>query len=181
MEFMEKMDTFNKQDNDKLRLNVGCGVTNLPGYVNLDMIHDTADIKEDFFIYGRTCGSIYDEVLMSHFIEHVPIQKVQECLGIVMGCLKPGGKISIVAPDFDYIADCWIRYRDDWRRLELNHFIFGGQSNQGDFHVSAWNNKILAKQLLDAGFENVWTVLGWDHNQRTVLGGGDKPKEDKNV
>jgi len=178
MEFMEKMDTFNKQDNDKLRLNVGCGITNLQGYVNLDMVQETADIKADFFDYSRQCGPIYDEVLMSHFIEHITIKRVKECLVLAKGCLKPGGKISIVVPDFDYIADCWVRYKDDWKRLELNHFVFGGQSNPGDFHVSAWNVKILAKELLDAGFTEVWTVLGWDHNQRTVLGGGVKPLEE---
>ena len=178
MEGIEIVDMFNKKDNELVRLNVGCGHQNLPGYINLDLVHDTADIKADFFDYGKTCGEIYDEVLVSHFLEHVAIARIQTCLATILMCLKPGGVINAVVPDFDYIADCWVRYKEDWKKIELNQFVFGGQTNAGDFHVSAWNNTILAKELIDAGFENVWTALSWDHNQRTVIGGGYKPKKE---
>jgi hypothetical protein len=102
-------------------------------------------------------------------------------LGGALHLLKPGGMISLIVPDFDYVAECWVKYKDYWKWLDLHDRVYGLQTHEGEFHRSAWNKEHLGLTLSSIGFIDVWTAYGWDHDGRTVMAGGTKPpKEDGN-
>lgn len=179
MEFFHSYDTFKKSEDGKKRLNIGCGDYPQKGYVNLDIHNSKADIKEDFFVFAENGHeNEFDEVLASHLLEHIARPRTLEFLEKCLRILKPGCSISIVVPDFDYIAECWTKYQETWKWIDLHNRVYGLQTHEGEYHRSAWNKNKLARALLSVGFVEVWTAYGWDHDQRTILAGAKKPLQE---
>ena len=84
-----------------IRLNFGCGQIKIEGYIGVDLYAAEADVKCDLFKYPLPWkeGEV-DEIIASHFVEHVPgairWAFFDECWRI----LKPGGLLKIVVPNF---------------------------------------------------------------------------------
>lgn len=81
------------------RLNVGCGVWLLRGYINLDAnpalpaeIHATVPPLP--FADGEL-----DEIYAGHFLEHLGPEQAEEFVTECYRCLKPRGRLAIVVPD----------------------------------------------------------------------------------
>lgn len=88
------------------KLNVGCGGTVLPGYVNLDNYpHGHVDILYDlnsgaemhFRSGGQTVPDNYfDRMLMSHVFEH--IRNILPCMQELWRVAKPGCRLAVITP-----------------------------------------------------------------------------------
>ena len=74
-----------------MKLNLGCGLKHIPGYVNLD--YDELDLN--VFPYPFSDGSI-DIILLNHVLEHLFDRHsvIKECHRI----LKHGGVLRVVLP-----------------------------------------------------------------------------------
>lgn len=90
-----------KKEKAPLRLNFGCGNHVVEGFKGVDLYAPEADIKCDLFKVPLPWkdGEV-DEIMASHFIEHIPAKVrwpfFDECYRI----LKPGGIMRIVVPNF---------------------------------------------------------------------------------
>ena len=63
----------------KIKLNLGCGEQILPGYINVDLYCDKADIKAD--VKKLPFDNDYaDEVYSSHVIEHFDFKESWDVL-----------------------------------------------------------------------------------------------------
>src|SRR5687767_6506388 len=130
------------------KLNLGSGSSPMEGYQNLDI---------------KTCHEIYplrnyadgavDEVRASHVLEHFPHGQVAEVVKEWARVLKPGGRLKIAVPDFDWIVRAYSNgHRDDGR---LEHYLFGGQADGDDYHKAFFNEGKLKALLESAGLVDV--------------------------
>jgi len=83
-----------------LKLNVGCGNDIKPGYVNIDLYNEKADLQCPAHAIPYEAGSA-DEIFSSHMIEHLTPQEFEMALKEWRRLLKPGGKLIIRCPNFE--------------------------------------------------------------------------------
>ncbi len=150
------------QERPKRRLHVGCGVELIPGFVNMDAdasipgldvtggVEDLSQFAEDEF----------DEIYLSHVLEHVPYARVPGVLAGLHRILRRGGTIRISVPDLDRICRLYVEHID-WFAPPHNPWLgilYGGQVNDFDFHKSGFNFRYLDGLLRAAGFASVTAV-----------------------
>lgn len=139
-----------------MKLNLGCGKNELPGY-------DNRDIKA-----GQPCyplpfpdGTV-EEVRASHVLEHLTFRQASEALRDWFRVLQPGGVIRVAVPD---VRKCLAA--DDGKHL---FYLMGGQQDEHDIHRSAYDVERLEALLEHTGFEGVteWHSTDNDTSSHTV-------------
>jgi len=88
----------------------------------------------------------FDEVRASHVLEHFARADVEKALREWVRVLKPGGSLKIAVPNFDWI----ILHRDD---PKWQGWLFGGQTDEDDFHRCAFTEPILRGVMRVAGLQ----------------------------
>jgi SAM-dependent methyltransferase len=88
--------------NGGLRINLGCGSKQRPGFLGVDLGEQTsAHVKMDVLAYlhslpGRSVAEVYSR----HMLEHLEPVQLRELLSQVNRVLMPGGTIVFVVPHF---------------------------------------------------------------------------------
>ena len=141
---------------DSSRLHLGCGVTRLPGFCNVDVYPTSAvDILDDISRLRKFRKSSVDLIYSSHVLEHFSTDEVPKILKRWFEVLKPGGEIRLSVPDIDRIVKI---YMANWEHFQKpGHgpwigLIYGGQENQFDFHKTGFNFNWLSHLLQQVGF-----------------------------
>ena len=88
-----------------------------------------------------------EEIRASHILEHFGHQQVPLVLKEWVRVLKPGGRIRIAVPNFDTIISIYVKGEP----VNLEGYVMGGQTDDGDCHRSLFNEPKLRQQLKDAG------------------------------
>lgn len=133
---------------ETLKINLGSGSSPLEGYRNLDIKDGYAVYPLDYYEDG-----LFAEVRASHVLEHFPHGEVESVVKEWARVLKPGGKLKIAVPDFDWIVKAYSNgHRGDAR---LEHYLFGGQVDGDDYHKSFFNEDKLKALLEGAGLVDV--------------------------
>jgi predicted SAM-dependent methyltransferase len=157
------------------RVNIGCGVYPIPGWINLDIISHPGvyfwDCRSGLPFSNDAIAAIYSE----HFFEHLDLYSeaypfLRECLR----CLQSRGVLRIVVPD----AGAYLRaYSGPWERLAdlrpLDRTATGWRDRwlgqiyqtkmqfmnaifrQGYEHKYAYDDETLIFVLREAGFASV--------------------------
>ena len=83
-----------------LRLNLGSGMTPIPGFVNVDALEDAPDVDVIADISERLPfdDGAAELVYASHLLEHFPTDRVPELLAEWRRVLAPGGVLLIASP-----------------------------------------------------------------------------------
>lgn len=115
----------NSVDTALLKLNLGCGEYILDGFVNIDLYSEYADIKADVSDLSQYPDNFVDEIFACHVIEHFDFHEGFKVLNEWKRILKPGGKITIEAPDFLGLCHRFIANNEEGR-INLYPHIFGG-------------------------------------------------------
>lgn len=102
----------------------------------------------------------FDEVYASHVLEHLAYQtELVSALAEMRRVLKPEGLLRISVPDLDVL--CRLITRPDLvleDRFQVMRMLFGGQTDQHDFHKVGLNWDFLANYLFHAGFNRARRV-----------------------
>lgn len=106
-----------------------------------------------------------DEIWSSHSLEHIAINKIPDHLREWYRVLKINGKAIIQVPNFDYVARYWFTGPD---RAWAEAMIYGLQTNEGEYHRSAFTAQTLKGDLEGVGFEVKNIRYLWNHNQETL-------------
>ena len=145
-----------------LRLNLGSGLTPIPGFVNVDALEDSpgvdvvADISERLPFDDGAAELVY----ASHLLEHFPTDEVPRLLGEWRRVLGPGGHLLVAVPDLEVIASMLVD-RKGWFTPPNGPWLgalYGGQKDGYDFHKTGFTAPWLAHLLREAGFGEIRRV-----------------------
>jgi len=162
-----------------LRLNLAAGHVPKPGWLNVDLLAPTADLRLDLRrplpFPNDSVASIYAE----HFFEHLEYPNVTESMGwdleglgpsealqFLRECrrvLAPGGMIDLVVPDTEGMIGVYVaRHAHDpelpwwgpkWCDTSMHrvNYLF----RQGREHKYAYDEETLSRVLESVGFRDV--------------------------
>ena len=133
----------------RLRLNLGCGTDIRPGYVNVDQrcMHGV-DVVADVSRLPYT-GNTVAEIMANDVIEHFPGAQTENILAEWVRVLKPGGILTIQAPDLRALAYSLIT--NQIPATEFARRIYGGQDYRGNFHYAGFDIPTMRRMLLKQG------------------------------
>lgn len=132
-------------DANRVKLNLGAGETKIPDYVSIDR-----KLGTEVFPLAYEDGSV-DEIRVSHVLEHF---SHREAFGVVkhwVEKLRPGGRLRVAVPDFEYIAREYLRGEPIPSQL----YMFGGQVDENDYHKSGFDSETLDEAMIAAGLERL--------------------------
>lgn len=143
-----------------LKLHLGCGMTHLSGYVNIDFpqakhpVMTTAADAEADILYDLIFpnGSV-DEIRLHHLFEH--FSRVVALAQLVKwhGWLKVGGTLTIETPDLmgssKQIASDGVPYT---QKMAIVRHLAGDQSASWGFHLDQWWSERFENTLSKLGF-----------------------------
>jgi hypothetical protein len=135
-----------------MRLIISAGERHIDGFTTHD-VQDLPgiDICCDFFdLPNYVDKGSCEEVHFTHALEHFPMAKTQEVLGLVNGLMKKGGKLYIEVPNFYWHA---LGILSNPSNRQMVEYAFGGQLNEWDFHYNGFTPEILHEDLDVAGFK----------------------------
>ena len=143
-------------------LHLGCGPIRIPGFCNIDASPASgADIVGGIERIRLATGSV-DVIYTSHVFEHIPRGKAERALREWHRVLRPGGRLLLAMPDLEALTRVYLenlaRYDDPacrWRCDQARDIIYGGQTNDYDFHFNGYGFTPLARLLAAVGFTDV--------------------------
>lgn len=150
-----------------VKLNLGCGEKLLPGYVNVDLQRPKSTLPaEAVFLESDIRKLPYeegtvDEILASHIIEHFYIWEVPDMLSEWFRILKPGGKLTVDAPDIFKCAINLLQLRTTGQpvtAINLGLWGFYGNPLPKDalgMHKWGWVPESVIQALVLTGFTEV--------------------------
>lgn len=120
---------------------------------HVDHVGDAADLS-------RFPDETFQELYASHVLEHFDyVRQLIPVLKEWQRILRNGGTIYVSVPDLETLAemilDDQLSFRD---RFYVMRMMFGGHSNEFDFHHVSFTKEFLRHYLHTAGFRNAQRV-----------------------
>ncbi len=167
-------------DKKQIKLNVGCGIYLVSGFINIDKVYKYEEItsKAGYFINALVePGAEYlqadvlklpfqdnhaDYVESIDMIEHLPFRQVLGAVKEMRRVLKNGHTLKVVTANFDEVAKEWtekvadkmIDFGDPKSPFyDLTEIIYGNQASEGEFHCVPINPAYAYALFRNAGFE----------------------------
>jgi glycosyltransferase involved in cell wall biosynthesis/predicted SAM-dependent methyltransferase len=147
---------------DGLKINLGCGPTIIPGWINLDREPRPGAHFWDGTLGIRSEPTSISLIYSEHFIEHLNLQDSFNLLSECVRVLCPGGIMRISTPDVLVLMrayegnalDYWLDV--GWRPVTLCDLINEGMRAWG--HQYVFDRERLSNLLLQVGFAMVGAV-----------------------
>jgi len=142
-----------------MKLHLGCGPRYIPGFIHVDLQaapHVAIVGPVERLAIGDSCASL---IYASHVLEHFGRYAFKAVLREWFRVLAPGGTLRLSVPDF---AACAAIYYESGLTDGLSGLVglvVGGQRNEYDHHKMIFDEALLRRELLDAGFHN---IRRWD-------------------
>lgn len=127
------------------RLHLGGGEVFLSGFEQVDRRHGREVYPLD------VPDNSVEEMVASHVLEHFGYQEVFDVLKHWVDKLKPGGRIRLAVPDFDWIARAYLAGEP----VNIMGYTMGSQSDENDYHRSIFDRHNLAELMYNAGLERI--------------------------
>lgn len=159
------------------RLNIGCGTNPLPGWINIDRVARAPGVVTDIDVTTLPFpdGSI-DEILAEHVFEHFSFAEEGLVWLEMARALRPGGRLIIEVPDFEWVCRTFLDAQDEWRDFYVvghpDHYagcgrsldqrwgilqtmFFGNQNGAGQFHRTGYTEGKLRAIATQLGFQSI--------------------------
>jgi len=145
------------QTSTEIRLNLGGGDVPVEGFTSIDR-------KKGGEVYPlpQFADGTVDEIRASHVLEHFPQSQVQLVLDEWTRVLKPGGRIRIAVPNFDWVSTqrhAQVTTDEDGKTAlpDPMHFAYlmGGQTDANDYHKSMFTPQLLKGLMEQTGLGDV--------------------------
>lgn len=178
MTILRQMRGLNKVVNTEIKINIGCGLSGIPGWVNVDNSPTIAlsripllarlvsvpawprdvrrlDVRKGLPFADASVQFIYSSHTFEHFTFDESVALSKECFRV----LKPRGAIRIVVPDLalivkEYLADTApLASHTFLARLSLSHSL-RDILHPGSNHSQMFDGRSLVHLLQNAGFAN---------------------------
>jgi GT2 family glycosyltransferase len=150
-----------KRYNNNIKLNLGAGGIEYPGYLSVDLYDRRAVIIQDITKLDLNENSV-SEMMAIHVLEHLSPYKVLETLKLWCKILKPGGKLVMEMPDVEQLCKRFVDASTGQRYGILNA-VYGSvnttdQGEPSDItspHLFGWWPQSIADHLWNAGFVDI--------------------------
>jgi predicted SAM-dependent methyltransferase len=158
-----------------MKLHLGCGNNIKEGYVNIDAYVDRPEV-EKFSIFNLPYDDeSIDEILAEHLIEHIKFGDEKRFWRESYRVLKPGGIMSVEAPDLEWLCKVFVENKDDFKNFydvgakdhyfgngrSIDHrwgilttHLFGNQNGDGQFHYNGYTEQKLIRIAKLVGFSS---------------------------
>ncbi|MCP5404861.1 MAG: methyltransferase domain-containing protein [Pseudomonadaceae bacterium] len=137
--------------NDYSKLNLGCGQrpnNKFPRpWLNVDREGAVADITWDIADLPQAWNATFDEVRVSHVLEHFFLAEVPNVLAGWLRVLKPNGVLRVIVPDLDIIL----------KNLQ------DGIDAKGRTALSTTETTPVLAQIYGIGYDQASTGTHWRH------------------
>ena len=134
-------------------VNLGCGLTNHPMFINIDGYpHPHVHYINRIDRLNMFDDSSVDLIYASHCLEHFKYGEIDRVLGEWCRALKSGGTLRLSVPDFDKLVNI---FNDTGDPDDIIGQLMGGQNNKYNFHYVTFNRKNLTNYLVRSGFVNI--------------------------
>lgn len=150
-----------KRYNKDIKLNLGAGGIEYPGYLSVDLNDHRAHIMMDITRLDFDDSTI-TEILASHVFEHLNPYHALDILKDWLRALKPGGKLIMEMPDIEQLCKRFVTANTGERYGILNAIYgsvnttgVGDPSNITSPHLFGWWPQSLWDHLTNAGFTNI--------------------------
>jgi len=170
-----------------MKLNIGAGNLPIEGYVNVDKYYyptssweltnhklakEWIDGKyEGEWKYGDALDlkfqhNYFDEINMSHILEHLSMEEGNRAIIQAYNVLKPEGFIDIAVPDLEKACELFstVKYKDVDNSMwfYVMGMIYGttGKDGEGQFHHCGYSRYHLKILMEDNKFKNIIEVHG---------------------
>jgi len=131
-----------------LRLNLGAGTVEIPGYTAIDRRLGT----EAYPLKDYEDDSV-DEIRASHVLEHFAMAEVFDVVTEWVRALKPDGVLKLAVPNFDWIAEQYHRHFCEPSLLFA--YLMGGQTDENDYHKCVFDEAFLRMLMKGAGLDRI--------------------------
>jgi SAM-dependent methyltransferase len=142
---------------ERKKLNIGCGMKKLPGWINVDF-------NERFhpdLVWDITKRSVFepdtvDEIYCDNVMEHIPdfISPMREFHRI----LKPGGRIRIIVPHFTSVFWDIPSHRRPFGYYTFHHFSKAYKPNRETEDIGAYFSRVRTRFVFTKKFQ-VWNHI----------------------
>ena len=142
-----------------MKLNIG-GKEKKEGWHVLNIQKkDGADFIGDISDLSQFKDDSIEEIYASHVFEHINQKNINKTLLGINRILKKNGKFYIAVPDMDILCKMFIdKTNTPQIKIHALKMIFGGQTDEYDFHYFGYNFDLLSNLLKKNGFKDVERV-----------------------
>lgn len=142
---------------ERRRLDIGSGKKPTHGHDTLDKnTESTPTYSFDLTMPDWPIQeAIYDEVLLIHVLEHLPMSKVDQVLKRIFRIMKPSGVLRIHVPNGPLVAKTYLAQPDQLLRLQMTIYGNEAETDPAFAHKVLYDFSMLRKVLMDAGFAGV--------------------------
>ena len=121
--------------------------------------NDSVDFVGDISDLSQFKDDSIEEIYASHVFEHIKYADAKKTLLDIHRILVEGGKFYISVPDMDILFKQFLDKKSDAKmKIHIIRMIFGGQTDEYDFHYFGWNFELLRGILKNTGFKSVEKV-----------------------
>lgn len=145
---------------NRRRLHLGCGRRHIPGFFHVDVLPAPhVDLVSRVERLPDFADGTVDLIYASHLLEHFSRSEYRAVLREWCRVLAPGGVLRLAVPDFAACAKLYYEQGLQDGLTGLVGLIVGGQRDQYDYHKMVFDEPLLTRELLAAGFTS---VRRWD-------------------
>ena len=137
-----------------LRLHLGCGTLLLPGYTNVDLYTEEAEVHADVRSLDFEPGTAI-EIVCHHVLEHLPVRDITPTLRHWYDLLAPGGTIEIGVPDLGLCMEAFLAAPNQELKDLYRSTIYGDQTEEGRFHQAGFTLGEWIRVVEDVGFHMI--------------------------
>lgn len=149
-----------------MKVNLGCGLAYLEGWLNVDASPEVrADVYAEAFDFVREHAAECDEIYMGHFLEHMMPGDARDLLALMAVRLRPGAVVSAVSPDVRAIVDAYRAGEIDNRLLNEAYLYSYVQPSH---HRWLYDEPALVELFRSAGLADIapidpltWPPVWW--------------------
>lgn len=105
-------------------INIACGDSYIKGWQNYDYLPSSEFVQRADLLGKLPVASNEAEfVYSSHFLEHIPVSKVDDFLAECYRIIKPSGYIRLVLPDLEELCRSYLEYREQGQHDKANFLV----------------------------------------------------------
>jgi len=162
------------QSGEPLRLHLGCGATQLDGYVNIDYPqehHNVMSTKSDFSVDLTKLffnNQVVDEIRLHHVFEHFNRVTALAMLIRWHSWLKNDGKLHIETPDIIGSSQTLLSAASFRTKMRVVRHLAGDQTADWGYHVDHWFPDRFDHTLKSLGYRDI-QVRTWKWEKEPYL------------